>query len=101
VFIFLDGKILPDDALISIALSDAYYLGVLSSRIHVKWAISVGGRQGVGDDPRYNKSLCFDPFPFPDCSERERATIAAIAEELDGLRKAAAAAPRSQFDRTL
>jgi hypothetical protein len=87
VFIFLDGKILPDDALISIALSDAYYLGVLSSRIHVRWAISVGGRQGVGDDPRYNKSLCFDPFPFPDCSERERATIAAIAEELDGLRK--------------
>jgi hypothetical protein len=87
VFLSIDGKILPDDALIAIALPDAYHLGVLSSRIHVVWAISAGGRQGVGDDPRYNKSLCFDPFPFPDCGERDRETIAAIAEELDGLRK--------------
>jgi hypothetical protein len=31
--------------------------------------------------------LCFDPFPFPDCGEHERAAIAALAEELDGLRK--------------
>ena len=35
----------------------------------------------------YTKSLCFDPFPFPDCTEREQGTIAAIAEELDALRK--------------
>jgi hypothetical protein len=87
LFNLLDGEILPDDALIAVGLSDAYHLGVLSSRIHVAWAMAAGGRQGVGDDPRYNKTRCFDPFPFPDCGERDRATIAAVAEELDGLRK--------------
>jgi MmeI, target recognition domain len=76
---------LPDDALIAIALSDAYYLGVLSSRVHVAWAQSAGGT--LEDRERYNKSRCFDPFPFPDCSERNHATIAALAEELDALRK--------------
>ncbi|HEX6441821.1 MAG TPA: class I SAM-dependent DNA methyltransferase, partial [Stellaceae bacterium] len=30
---------------------------------------------------------CFDPFPFPECGEAQRAAIAAIAEELDALRK--------------
>jgi len=86
-FVFLPQGTRPDNMLVNFGLEDAFFLGVLSSSIHVRWALTAGGRQGVGDDPRYNKTLCFDPFPFPDCDERERATIAAIAEELDGLRK--------------
>jgi hypothetical protein len=35
LFTFVNGEILPDDALIVIALSDAYSLGALSSRVHV------------------------------------------------------------------
>jgi hypothetical protein len=85
IFLFLNGNILPDDALIAIALPDSYHLGVLSSRAHTVWARRAGGT--LEDRERYNKSLCFDPFPFPDCSEHERATVAAIAEELDALRK--------------
>ena len=73
--------------LVCIADHSAFSLGVLSSRVHVLWAIAAGGRQGVGDDPRYNKTLCFDRFPFPECGESERATIAAIGEELDAFRK--------------
>ena len=71
-FVFLDGSILPDDALIVIATSDAYTLGVLSSRIHVTWALAAGGRLGVGNDPRYNKSRCFEPFPFPAATDASR-----------------------------
>ena len=85
LFSFVDGRVLPDDALIAVALPDACYLGVLSSRIHVAWARRAGGT--LEDRERYNKSLCFDPFPFPDCGDRERALIGAIAEELDALRK--------------
>jgi hypothetical protein len=85
VFALLDGEILPDDALIAIGLSRAYHLGVLSSSIHIGWARSAGGT--LEDRERYNKTRCFDPFPFPDCGERERVAIGAIAEELDGLRK--------------
>jgi hypothetical protein len=62
-FVFLDAAILPDNMLIVIPLDDAYFLGILSSRIHVTRALAAGGRLGVGNDPRYNKIRCFEPFP--------------------------------------
>jgi len=88
VFQFLPVETLPDNMLVCIALQDAYILGVLSSRFHVPWAVGSGGRMGVGDDPRYSKSRCFDPFPFPaDVPEPLKARIRAEAEALDALRK--------------
>lgn len=66
VFQFLDGEIAPDNMLVCIALDDAVAHGVLSSVVHVVWALAAGGRLGVGNDPRYNKSRCFETFPFPD-----------------------------------
>ena len=86
-FQFLDASILPDNMLIAIALDDGFHLGVLGSRIHVVYSLAAGGRLGVGNDPRYNKSRCFDPFPFPDCDEVARGLIGKIAEELDAHRK--------------
>ena len=86
-FQFLDAEILPDNMVIAIALDDAFYLGILSSRIHVAFSLTAGGRLGVGNDPRYNKSRCFDPFPFPICGEVERKPIRKLAEELDVHRK--------------
>jgi hypothetical protein len=86
-FQFLDASILPDNMLIAIALDDGFHLGVLGSRIHVVYSLAAGGRLGVGNDPRYNKSRCFDPFPFPTCDEAARGRIGKIAEELDGHRK--------------
>ncbi len=91
LFTMLDSRILPDDALIAVALYDAFFLGVLSSRIHVEWSIRTGGWLGVGNDSRYNKSKVFDPFPFPDASPAQRAEIADLAERLDAQRKAALA----------
>jgi hypothetical protein len=78
---------MPDNMLVCIALDDAYHLGVLSSRIHVVWALRAGGWLGVGNDPRYSKSRCFDPFPFPEASDERKAQIRAAAEELDAHRK--------------
>ncbi|EIZ79896.1 DNA methyltransferase, putative [Novosphingobium sp. Rr 2-17] len=88
VFQFLPMSILPDNMLVCTALDDAFALGVLSSRFHVPWAIASGGRLGMGDDPRYSKSRCFDPFPFPaDVPEPLKGRIRAEAEALDALRK--------------
>ncbi len=83
---FLDSKILPDQKILAIAFSDAFYLGVLSSRIHVVWALAAGGRLGVGNDPVYNQTRCFDPFPFPDATEAQKDAIRRLAEELDAHR---------------
>ena len=86
-FLFLGPEIIPDQALVVIASDDSFDLGVLSSRIHVIWAITAGGRLGVGNDPRYNKTLCFDPFPFPRKTENDEARISTFGEQLDAHRK--------------
>lgn len=85
VFQFLDRSILPDNMLVAIALSDAFHLGMLSSRIHVIWSLHQGGT--LEDRPRYSKSRCFDPFPFPDATELQKQAIRKPAELLDALRK--------------
>ena len=91
-FVFLDASIRPDNMLTNFALADGDMLGILSSRVHVTWALAAGGRLGVGNDPRYNKSVCFDPFPFPVASDDQKARIRALGEELDAFRKARQAA---------
>ena len=85
VFQFLNASVIPDNMLICIAHEDACMLGILSSRIHVTWALGTGGT--LEDRPRYNKSVCFDPFPFPDASELQKSRIRALGEQLDAHRK--------------
>ena len=85
-FQFLNASVLPDNMLVAIASDDAFHLGVLSSRTHVAYALAAGGDLG-GNTPRYNKTRCFDPFPFPDCDESQKARIRSLAEELDAHRK--------------
>jgi len=86
-FVFMKEAILPSIDLVNIALDDAYSLGVLSSLPHVTWALATGGHLGIGNDPRYNKTRCFDPFPFPVASEAQQAKIRALGEQLDAHRK--------------
>lgn len=85
IFQFLEDKILPDHMLISIAVADSWVLGILSSRIHCAWALAAGGT--LEDRPRYNKSVCFETFPFPEASETQKTTIRDLAERLDAHRK--------------
>ena len=75
---------------ISFGLDDAFHLGVMSSRVHVVWALATGGT--LEDRPRYNKTACFDPFPFPVASETQQQRISDLGEALDAHRKAQQAA---------
>ena len=86
-FQFLDIEILPDNMVTAFALEDAFHLGVLSSRIHVLWSLAAGGRMGVGNDPRYTKTQCFDPFPFPAANASQKAAIRDLGAQLDAHRK--------------
>ncbi|MFO0048924.1 MAG: hypothetical protein ACK54E_10605, partial [Pseudanabaena sp.] len=44
-------------------------------------------RLGIGNDPRYNKLVCFDPFPFPDATLEQKEKIRQLRERLDRHRK--------------
>lgn len=90
-FQFLDAGIVPDNMLIAIAVDDAFVLGVLSSQVHIQWALATGSRLGVGNDPRYNKTRCFETFPFPDqdtgMTPALSQKIGQLAESIDAHRK--------------
>ncbi|RYF85523.1 MAG: class I SAM-dependent DNA methyltransferase, partial [Chitinophagaceae bacterium] len=85
-FTFLEKAILPDNMLVAIAVEDAFHLGILSSRFHIYWALATGSDLG-GNTPRYNKTRCFETFPFPAATEPQKANIRSLAEQLDAHRK--------------
>ncbi len=86
-FVFLDQSILPDNKLINVAVSDAFFLGAMSSAVHVVWAMACGSR--LEDRPVYVKTTCFETFPFPDLPETNllKAKIRDWGEQLDAHRK--------------
>ena len=94
VFSFIDGGVLPDQKIRVVTIDDALVLGVLSSAVHVSWALASGGT--LEDRPVYNNTLCFEPFPFPhdDTGLTPELTthIRDLAEQLDAHRKAQQAA---------
>ncbi len=85
IFQFVNAEVMPDNKLVVIALAGAYYLGVLSSRIHLAWASGTGST--LEDRPVYVKSKGFDPFPFPTATPAQQARIRELAEQLDAHRK--------------
>ncbi|MEF9944174.1 MAG: hypothetical protein RR758_08330 [Burkholderiaceae bacterium] len=85
LFVFLGAEVLPDNMLVNMAVHDALALGVLSSRLHVAWALASGGT--LEDRPRYNKTRCFDTFPFPDPTPEQAERIRALAAAIDAHRQ--------------
>ncbi len=102
-FQFLHASILPDNMLIAIGLPEAFHLGVLSSELHGQWALATGGT--LEDRPRYNKTRCFETFPFPDeftgLTPTLRERIANLAQQIDDHRKRVLATPGAPRDLTL
>lgn len=84
-FQFIAGDVLCDHSIVCIALEDAVSLGILSSVVHTTWAFGAGGT--LEDRPRYNKTRCFDPFPFPVADQGQAKRISELAEQLDAHRK--------------
>ncbi len=91
VFQFLDKALIAESKIVVIASDDAFHLGVLSSHVHVGWALGTGARLGAGNDPTYNHTECFNRFPFPDLFNPKppelRAHIADLSEDIDAHRK--------------
>ena len=81
-FQFLGSTTRADNMLLAIGTDRADRLATLCSRLHVYWALATGGT--LEDRPRYNKTKCFDPFPFPLTTS---VSLAELGERLDGFRK--------------
>ncbi len=83
IFAWLTAGIVPDSRLYAFARDDDYFFGVLHSRLHEVWALATSSRHGIGNDPTYNNTTCFETFPFPWSPGQEPAgdaRVEAIAE---------------------
>ncbi|MEO7623236.1 MAG: DNA methyltransferase [Gallionella sp.] len=65
-FVRFPLSVAPEHSLIVFPVDDDTTFGILSSRMHTVWALAAGGRMGMGNDPRYNSSMTFEKFPFPE-----------------------------------
>ncbi len=106
VFAWFPSVAWPSDAVVGIARGDDTTFGILHSRFHELWSLRMCTWLGVGNDPRYTPTTCFETFPFPayltpkdtadwrgtipaDCPVKAvAARIAAAAEKLNSLREA-------------
>ncbi len=87
-FQFLDSSILADNMLVSIAVEDSFFVGIFSSSPHQVWYQGNAGKLGVYErNSRYTKTLCFDPFPLPNATDKQKAGIRELGERLDKHRK--------------
>ncbi|POG00368.1 class I SAM-dependent DNA methyltransferase [Pseudomonas putida] len=77
---------IPDGSLAVVASSDSLILGVLSSRVHIVWALAAGG--SLENRPRWQNGPCFENYPFPDATTEQQTEIRKLADELDAHRKA-------------
>jgi hypothetical protein len=91
VFRLVDRVVAPDDTIVVVACDSVALVAILSSHIHATWAAAAGGKLGVGNDQRWNKSLCFEPFPFPVLNRLESGHWVGTMARIDQHRESALA----------
>lgn len=77
---YLDAGIVITNSAFSIYDAPIWLFGILTSRIHMDWVRTVGGR--LKTDYRYSAGLCYNTFPFPKISDEKKAEIEEAATEV-------------------
>lgn len=68
-----DSKFISLNSLQVIYDSDLYVFGVLVSKMHMTWVRAVGGK--LEDRLRYSSALCYNTFPFPDITPKQKESL--------------------------
>lgn len=70
---FLDSKSIIADSALAIYEAEPWVFGTITSRMHMVWVRAVAGR--LKTDYRYSAQLCYNTFPFPKISEKQKNNI--------------------------
>ena len=77
---FIKAGIVASDAVQILPGATLYHFGILTSCIHNAWMRVVCGR--LKSDYRYSKEQVYNPFPWPEPSERQRKKIEETAKAI-------------------
>lgn len=70
---FLGPETVISDAANAIYDADPWIFAILTSRMHMAWVGTVGGR--IKTDYRYSAQLCYNTFPMPPLTPAQKATL--------------------------
>lgn len=70
---FLDSGTVISNLAQAIYDPPPYIFAIISSRMHMTWVRAVAGR--LKTDYRYSSALCYNTFPFPDISEKQKESL--------------------------
>ncbi len=70
---FLEADTIILDSAQAIYDAESFLLGILSSKIHLCWVRATAGR--LKTDYRYSSVLCYNTFPIPDLTEKQKEAI--------------------------
>lgn len=85
------GTVVADSAF-AIYEAPLWLFGILTSKMHMAWVKTVGGR--LKTDYRYSAQLCYNTFPFPSINETQKKELEKLAQEVLDVRD-------QHFDMTL
>lgn len=70
---FYNKDVKAGDTNLIIADTQPWLFGVLHSKMHMVWVDAVGGK--LETSYRYSAKLCYNTFPFPDITEKQKYAI--------------------------
>lgn len=70
---FFDSNTIIADSAMAVYDAEPWHFAVVTSRMHMVWVRAVGGR--LKTDYRYSAKLCYNTFPFPNISEKQKENL--------------------------
>ncbi|MBQ0022574.1 MAG: class I SAM-dependent DNA methyltransferase [Prevotellaceae bacterium] len=77
---FLNSDDVISDSAFAIYDAPIHLFGIITSRIHMDWVRTVGGR--LETRYRYSAGLCYNTFPFPNISDTKKQEIEDAATDI-------------------
>jgi len=77
---YLQPKYIISDSAQSIYNAPLWVFAILSSKLHIVWAHTVGGK--LKGDFRYSAIICYNTFPIPSLTEKNKKDLENCAQEI-------------------
>jgi len=76
---FLDPSVIASDQSLLVPGASLYEFGVISSKMHIAWVATIGGR--LKSDYRYSNTIVYNNYPWPqNVSDAKRRAVEAAAQ---------------------
>ncbi|MDP2060615.1 MAG: DNA methyltransferase [Flavobacteriaceae bacterium] len=70
---YFDSSYKASDSNLIIATNEPWLFAIVTSRMHMVWVRNVGGK--LKTDYRYSAKLCYNTFPFPDITTKQKENL--------------------------